>query len=72
MSMQTAMQRLIDVQEVIRLTNLSRATIYRRIEREGDDFPRPLKLNGSRRIVWVEAEVQGWIAAQIEGARRAS
>ena len=71
MTMQTAMQRLIDVQEVIRLTTLSQATIYRRIEREGDDFPRPVKLNGSRRIVWVEAEVQDWIAAQIEGARRA-
>jgi predicted DNA-binding transcriptional regulator AlpA len=72
MTMQTAMQRLIDVQEVIRLTTLSQATIYRRIEREGDDFPRPVKLNGSRRIMWVEAEVQGWIAAQIESARRAS
>ncbi len=70
MTMHTAMQRLIDVQEVVRVTNLSRATIYRRIEREGDDFPRPLKLNGSRRIVWVEAEVQRWIAEQIEEAGR--
>ncbi len=71
MTMQTAMQRLIDVREVMRVTNLSRATIYRRIEREDDDFPRPVKLNGSRRIVWVEGEVQRWIAEQIEDGRRA-
>lgn len=70
MTMQTAMHRLIDVREVVRLTTLSRTTIHRRIERENDDFPKPVRLTGSRRIAWVEAEVQRWIAEQIEEAGR--
>lgn len=68
--MQTAMSRLIDVQEVMRLTSLSRATIYRRIERQDDEFPKPVQLAGARRVAWIEEEVHRWIAEQIEATGR--
>lgn len=59
--------RLIRQSEVTHLTGLARSTIYEKINepREtGGCFPRPLKLGNIS--VWVEAEVQEWIADQIE------
>lgn len=59
--------RLIRQSEVTHLTGLARSTIYEKINvpREtGGCFPRPLKLGNIS--VWVEAEVQEWIADQIK------
>ena len=50
--------RLIKLPEVLRLTGLSRSTLYRKLK-EGD-FPRPVQL-GKRAVAWRESEVIAWI-----------
>ena len=44
-------------------TGLSRSTIYLRVSRGA--FPTPVSL-GRRAVGWIEAEVNAWLAAQIE------
>ena len=58
-------------------TGLSRSTIYARLrhspKRPGDydpTFPRPVSV-GAKAVGWVEAEVEAWIAAQIQKSRKA-
>ena len=52
--------------DVVRITALSRSTVYRRIE-EGR-FPAPIRLGG-RASAWTSAELQAWIDDP-EGYRR--
>ena len=47
---------------VLARTGLARATIYAQISQ--GSFPAPIKL-GPRASGWVEAEVEGWVAARI-------
>ena len=56
-------------------TGLSRSSIYARIRpnpnRPGDydpTFPKPVSL-GAKAVGWIEAEVDAWLAAQIEKSR---
>lgn len=49
-------------------TGLSRSTIYLRVA-EGR-FPKPIAL-GARAVGWIDAEVDAWVAGQIEHSRRA-
>lgn len=56
--------KLIRIKDVMDRTGLARSTIYKYIS-EGK-FPKPIKL-GSRAVAWVEAEIDGWIQASIEG-----
>lgn len=51
-------------------TGLSRSTIYLRIAQ--GSFPRPIRLGGPRAVGWIEAQVEGWIAKQIDAARGAT
>ena len=48
-------------------TGLSRSTIYLRVSQGA--FPAPVSLGG-RAVVWIEAEVNAWLTAQIEKSRR--
>ena len=48
-------------------TGLSRSTIYLRVA-EGK-FPKPISL-GARAVGWLDAEVEAWLAGQIELSRR--
>jgi prophage regulatory protein len=48
-------------------TGLSRSTIYLRVA-EGR-FPKPISL-GARAVGWIDAEVEAWLAGQIEQSRR--
>ncbi|MDN3652315.1 AlpA family phage regulatory protein [Thalassotalea ponticola] len=52
--------RYISVKELIELTSLSRATIYRR--RKESDFPKAYQL-GPKRIGWRLSEVEEWRAS---------
>lgn len=52
---------------VIARTGLSRSTIYQRMA--DGKFPKPVSL-GSRAVGWVDSEIDDWITAQIESARR--
>ena len=47
-------------------TGLSRSTIYLRVS-EGT-FPKPISL-GARAVGWVDAEVEAWLACQIQQSR---
>ena len=51
--------RLLRRPDVLGLTGLSHASIYR-----DPTFPRPVKL-GERASAWIEAEVRAWIEARI-------
>lgn len=53
--------RLLKIREVVTVTSLSRATIYRTIRR--GEFPDRIKLS-PRRVGWPEAEIAAWIQAQ--------
>lgn len=60
---------LIKRPEVRRRTTLSDSTLYRLMD--GGDFPRPVRPNpNGRAVAWVEAEVDQWIEARIEAARK--
>lgn len=50
--------RLIDIDEVKRLTGMSRSWIYTR-----QDFPKRVKV-GPKCVRWVESEVVAWIATR--------
>lgn len=49
-------------------TGLSRSTIYDRIR--AGTFPAPISL-GAKAVGWIEAEIDGWLAAQVEKSRKA-
>ena len=55
--------RLIKIKEVIKMTSLSRATIYKYMA--DDSFPKPVSL-GAKAVAWVEDEVENWIIEKIE------
>ena len=59
-------KRLLRLPEVKHLTGLSKSTIYARISE--DTFPRQIPL-GSRTVVWLENDIQNWIAEQVSAAR---
>ena len=54
------MDRILRTPEVVKLTGLSRTTIWRRV-RSGD-FPAPVKLGSlaSRSVGWRESEIVEW------------
>lgn len=55
---------VVGTQQVIRLTGLSRTTIWR-LERAGK-FPERLRLS-AHRVGWYQAEVAEWIASRPRG-----
>ena len=52
--------RMLHIEEVMEMTGLSRATIYRKM-RKGQ-FPKPLKL-GDRAVRWRQSEIEAWLAS---------
>ena len=59
-------ERLLRLPEVKHLTGLSKSSIYAKIAEES--FPRQIPL-GSRTVVWLETDIQNWIAEQVSAAR---
>jgi len=56
---------------------LSRSSIYARLrknpKRPGDfdpTFPKPVSV-GAKAVGWIEAEIDAWLAAQVEKSRKA-
>ena len=64
--MQHPMNKLLRLPQVKSATGLSKSTIYARIA-EGA-FPKQIPL-GPRLVVWVESDIQNWIAEQVSAAR---
>ncbi|WP_297778642.1 AlpA family transcriptional regulator [uncultured Roseovarius sp.] len=57
--------RILRFREVVEITGLSRATIYRMMDR--GDFPKALKLS-TKAIGWRESVIQSWIETRISSA----
>jgi prophage regulatory protein len=64
--MKTIDYRLLRLPQVKTLTGLSKSSIYARIA-EGT-FPKQIPL-GPRLVVWVESDIQNWIAEQVSASR---
>lgn len=66
------MPQLIPLQEVIKYTGLSRATIYRLIDEKSDSydpsFPKKVQLSQVR-IAWVASEISDWINNKISSRK---
>jgi prophage regulatory protein len=58
--------KLLRLPQVKASTGLSKSSIYARIS-EGT-FPKQIPL-GPRLVVWVESDIQNWIAEQVSAAR---
>jgi len=54
---------IMKLQDIIKVTGLSRSTIYKLMS-EGD-FPKQVSL-GYRSVGWVSTEIDDWIIARIE------
>ena len=55
------MDRILRTPEVVRITGLSKTTIWRRVK--NGDFPAPLRLGNlaTRSVGWREREVENWL-----------
>ena len=64
--------KILELSEVMKVTRLSRSTIYKRM-REGT-FPDQIKLGeserGERKVVWRESEIEGWLKERISASRQ--
>ena len=58
-------ERLLPMRAVHDQVTLHPATVYAMVK--AGKFPKPIKLG--RRSLWIESEVQAWIAARIADAR---
>jgi len=63
---QNMTNKLLRLPQVKSSTGLSKSTIYSRIA-EGT-FPKQIPI-GPRLVVWVESDIQNWIAEQVAAAR---
>jgi prophage regulatory protein len=59
-------QKFLRLPQVKQITGLSKSSIYARIA-EGT-FPKQIPL-GPRLVVWVESDIQNWIAELVSAAR---
>ncbi len=57
---------MVDTNVVMRMTGLSRTSIWRHIQNAG--FPKPVNM-GERRQLYVRAEVEAWIEERIRKSR---
>lgn len=62
-------QRFLRVHQVMAVTGLSRPSVYRLAA--AGAFPKPIKLS-ERSSAWIEADVQAWMNARVEAARKAA
>jgi prophage regulatory protein len=65
--MMNCQENFFRLPQVKHATGLSKSTIYARIA-EGT-FPKQIPL-GPRLVVWVESDIQNWIAEQISARKR--
>jgi prophage regulatory protein len=64
--MNNSQHKLLRLPQVKASTGLSKSTIYTRIA--DGTFPKQIPL-GPRLVVWVESDIQNWIAEQVSAAR---
>jgi prophage regulatory protein len=54
--------RFIKLKEVMNITGLARATVYKHIA--NDRFPKSVSL-GDRAVAWIESEVHEWMLERV-------
>jgi prophage regulatory protein len=59
------MNKIIKINEVCKLTGLSKSSIYRGVRDFPTPFPQPIKL-GVRSSGWLLCEIQDWIQQRME------
>ncbi|ELX2276459.1 TPA: helix-turn-helix transcriptional regulator [Yersinia enterocolitica] len=52
-------ERILRKKEVLHLTGISNATVYRLIAK--GDFPAAKKLTGGRAVGWLESDITKWV-----------
>lgn len=52
------LDRMMNINDVVNVTGISRATIYRQME--AGEFPQRVRISGGR-VSWRESEIQEWI-----------
>ena len=62
----TEATRLLRIVEATKRVGVCKAWVYNLIR--SDNFPKPIKLGSAS--VWIEIEVQGWIANKVDEQRR--
>jgi len=55
--------RLLRITEVLSISGLTRATLYREIAQH--DFPAPLRIS-ARSVAWLQDEVMQWVESRIQ------
>ena len=66
MPRQTTAPRFLRLPEVLNLVGVTRSTLYRWMD--AGTFPKQIPI-GPRLVVWVESDIQKWIAEQVAAAR---
>jgi prophage regulatory protein len=61
--------KIIRLPEVVKITGLSRSTIYLRMSKS--DFPQSISL-GERAVGWLESDVEDWLEACVVASKEAS
>ena len=56
-------QRFLRLKDVIRITSLSRSTIYRYVA--SGMFPKQIQI-APKIVVWIESDVQKWMSEKIQ------
>lgn len=70
--------RILRRPQVEQKIGLSRSAIYERIDTESryydPEFPKPIALGNGKNppVGWIEAEIDGWLNAQIQRSRKAA
>lgn len=64
--------RFIRIKSVIKKMGLSRSSIYNKLNKDSKyydpEFPKQIKVGGGI-VVWIEQEIDNWMAAQIKKSR---
>jgi prophage regulatory protein len=60
------MPRLIKLNEVLKITGLSKSSVYRLINQK--DFPEQIRIIDNR-VGWIESEVDDWVQSRIAASR---
>ena len=60
---------LIKLPDVMKLTTLSRASVYRLIQ--DNVFPKPIKLS-TRSVAWVVSDIEDWIQSKTQTIKDAN
>lgn len=56
---------ILRLPEVCKITGLSRSSVYRAMNDENDDFPRPVRLS-TRSVGWKSDAVMAWLDSRAE------